>query len=818
METHQDPYPSFSVDPDFHSPELSSYYPCPKIHRFPVEIFNEIFLYTVQADPRSRRNLMLVCRHWHRIMLSTPGIHSQLRIHNWTKKRNVERFGRRWLLDVTININNKWKFDPVEFNVCFMVATKAASRWRSLAIISLPPLGECKGFQITHSLQHLESFKLAASCELGNFLDPLITAIATAVTSRFTAMEVFHPDAALYFVQPAHFQIFSSLTTLRLNCRRIKNPVDILPSLHKLEILEAHHLPLPVYPPAVDLPLIQILRVLRLKSVSVQWIAGRILPALEECSIIFPQHADAIRSVYMPSCSILTYHSNKLDTLEHFHHPPLARLEVKCGQWRTWSGNRQLATLHPIFATRSLSCLHLEIKCSERLLAYMLGLLPALEELRIGLSSPHALRSGFFLAFAARARSASAGPISQAISPLCRQLRMLHLHYKRWSRGAERNALIPTFGAIVASHPRKKQNFSFRLSFSEETKSQEWKIHKPVERFDIKLKSSRTYIGIPSPHGVVLLSCFLRGSTDGSEILPLLPEAEYITTNTVLTLPIDYLFSHHCLKEVRMIYTSWESGPNTPLSANAPLFHNLKILGVSSIPPSFLTGQTFHKLERYQERWIGCVDNPGQDPLTEMPVCTRLIVPLSRLATLKLPQICELVVSIDHEEPDYLWEQHIAVHANLSGLKLLGLCVGTREWSPFSDITKTLRSLPALEILVLSSNQLRVPYLTFFEALIPMNAQGTPGLHQSRWEGQISGVLCPSLESLQIEDIRPTEEPGLMPVLKDIVLLRAITGSPLKSLTFYYPGRQGGKWQLIGKDRSFIMEAVVPAQRFRLDI
>ena len=35
-------------------------------------------------------------------MLSTPGIHSQLRIHRETKKKDIERFGR-WLLDVTVD-------------------------------------------------------------------------------------------------------------------------------------------------------------------------------------------------------------------------------------------------------------------------------------------------------------------------------------------------------------------------------------------------------------------------------------------------------------------------------------------------------------------------------------------------------------------------------------------------------------------------------------------------------------------------------------------------------------------------------------------
>ena len=34
-----------------------------KAHLIPVEIFSEIFLYTVQADPHSRVKLMLVSRH-----------------------------------------------------------------------------------------------------------------------------------------------------------------------------------------------------------------------------------------------------------------------------------------------------------------------------------------------------------------------------------------------------------------------------------------------------------------------------------------------------------------------------------------------------------------------------------------------------------------------------------------------------------------------------------------------------------------------------------------------------------------------------------
>jgi len=797
---------------------------CHKAHLVPVEIFSEIFLYTIHVDRHSQTNLMVACRYWRDIMLSTPGIHSQLRIYSWTGKEDVERFGSRWLLGVTVdtqrlNPDGRLYVDPVKFHACFMAAAGAASRWRSLALLSLPPPGEYKDLQIMHPLQYLESFKLAASCELGNFLEPLIAAITTTVTPRFTVIEVLNPDAALQLAQPAHFRIFSSLTTLRLICRRAQNPVDILPSLNRLEIFEAHHLSLPIYSPGVDLPLTQILRVLHLKSVSVQWIAGRIFPALEECSIIFPHHADTIQSVYMPSCSILKYHSNILRTLEHFHHPPLARLEVKCGQWRTWRGSLQLAGLHRIFAAQSLTCLHLEIKCSERLLAYMLGLAPSLEELWMGLSSPHALSSAFFLAFAAGGHNASTKPSSQTLAPLCRQLKKLHLHYKRWSRGAERNGLIPAFGAIVTSYPPEEHVFSFEWSFGEGLELQEWIVHEPAERFDVEWRGTdRTFIGVPSRHGIVPLSRYFwnRGPFFiGVDDRPLPRESEYISTDDILELPIDHFFSFHNLKEVRTPGLILYMQSNRQSSPDTPFFHTLKVLVVMVFQSSPLASQIFHRLERYQENHAWDVDKPRQDRLIEMPLCTRLVTRLSRLATLKLPQVRELEVFVDNEEePDYLWERHVAVNARLSGLKLLFLSQRLDARSSFNDIPKILGSLQALEFLVLNSVHLVDPYVTFFEAFLPMNAQGTPELI---WEGQIPEVLCPRLESLQIEDINPTVKPGLMPVLKNIVTLRAIHGSPLKSFTFYDGGDEK-KWELIGRDGSFVMEGVVPARPFQLDI
>ena len=809
------------------------YQPLPRhvTHFIPAEIFSEIFLYTIQADPRSRTELMLVCRHWHNIMLSTPGIHSQLRIHRETKKKDVERFGRRWLLDVTVDPEHvpvnpyrviKPDFDHVEFCACFMAAAEAASRWRSLALLSLPLSGEQRNLQIMHPLEHLESFKLATSCDLGNFLVPLLDAITTTVTPRFNVMEVFHPDAALYLLQPAHFQIFSSLTTLRLICRRMQNPVDVLPSLRKLEVFEAHHLFLPMYPPGVDLPLVQTLRVLHLKSASVQWMAGRVFLALEECYIIFPHHADTIQSVYMPSCMNLKYDSNNLGPLEHFHISHPEKLEIKCCQERTSMGTLQLAALHPIFASQSLTCLHLEIKCDERLLAYMLRLVPALEELWMQLSSPHVLSGAFFLAFAAGGPNAGAGLSNQTTAPLGRKLRVLHLHYKRWLRGPERNAVIRAFGAVVASHPSKEQSFSFRFGFGGGSELQEWIVHEPVERFDSGSHKTTT-IGVSSPDGIVHLSrsdVNSRRPLTESEYLPPPRESEYITTDVRLVLPIDFLFSFHSLKEVKMTSLDLKMKLDKQFLLNTPLLHTLKVLIVWSISSSCFAGQTFHKLEKFKTwgveyRYDDLI--PQQGPLTEMSVCTTLVVPFSLLGTFKLPQIRELSVHNIGKE-GHIWEKHIAFNANLSGLRLLHVMHPLGP--PSIDFIKFLRLLPALESLIISVGYHRSLSVDYLEAFVPMNVLGPSRPNQSTWEDRISGVLCPKLESLQIEGISLTKQTELMPVLRDIVTLRAAIGSPLKSFIFYFQGylETPQKWQLIGRDQGFMMEEVVPAEKFRLDI
>jgi len=464
-------------DSDSDLSEIRPLLPPGKADLVPVEILSEIFLLAVQEQPRYRERLMLVCRRWHAIVLSTPGIHSQLAIRRATQKEVVQAFilGRKSRLRVVVDMNDEKDgsdFNPETFYACFMAAAQAASRWSSFNIISPPPYGEYTGLQISQPLMHLESFKVA--CGFDGFIDPLMTALGRCGSPSLTTIHLKDPTAVLYLVQPAYLYITQSLTTLKvILSKRMDNPVDILPHLHRLQHFEARNLYLRFYPPDASLPLTDTLSHLYLRSVSVQWMAGHVFLALKECEVKFPRHADIIQGlqpVTMPSCSRFLYHSNNLHPLAQFHLPSLEKLDVKCGQWNVWRGNPHLVALCPVVAAgaKSLTELRLDVECSEQLLLYMLSLIPALTVVRLGLSRPNALSTTFFQAFILREPNADGAsdmvrPPGQATITLCPSLKSLYLDYRRWLRGPNQKALIETFGHIVASRDLKESQRLFTL-------------------------------------------------------------------------------------------------------------------------------------------------------------------------------------------------------------------------------------------------------------------------------------------------------------------------------------------------------------------
>ena len=732
-------------------------------------------------------------------------------------------------MGVTVDMKdegNGSRFNAKSFRECFMAAIEAASRWSSLDLISPPPHGEYKDLQILQPLMHLESLKLAHGFD--ESFEPLIASIGRNATPNLTVMTLADPAAVLCLAQPACSHIYYSLTTLKiLLFKRMDSPVDVLPHLHRLETLEACRLCLSFYPPDSPLPLTHTLRFLYLKSVSIQWMAGHIFPALEKCHIIFPHHTDTIdasQPVTMPFCSFLLYDSNDLRPLSQFHLPSLDTLDVKNAQWSIWKGNRQLISLCPIVADtpQTLTVLRLDIKCGDRLLSYLLELAPALEELWLGLAHPNALSKTFFKAFIARELhpdgvSEMVGPLSQTIAPVCPSLKLLHLHYKRWMRGPDKRALVIALGNIVGSRQLEAESsFSLRLSFDEVPTESPWTVGKPVRKIR-DLEGGELILGYSTLHSIIPMPRLLPKR--GLVSLPFKkPESLHLLASNSTTFEFLLTRDHMQL----MVNGYHKPPPPPPLPCALPLFDALRVLVMKGGNPSFLGGHTFPRLERCRLLKEGRLKlGPSKRILTEvgMPVCTRAdIDDLWVLTALKLPRIHEL--ALDFSDPKYpvIWEKHIAVNGNLSGLNLLHM---KNYWNTRDrDLIAILRSLPLLETLIVTT-WLGVD---LFKAFLPMEANGTIVQKQASGEGQTLAVLCPRLRHLQMEssDYYMTKTPHWAASAAEIVNLRAECGSPLKMFTYIeLAPKPGKKFELVGRDGSATTEksALVEGYKgFKLDI
>jgi len=791
-----------------------------KAHLIPVEILSEIFLFVIQDWPAAKAHLELVCQRWYAIMISTPGIMYRLWIRRATKKEVVQAFiqRRKTSFAVIVDVNDKGDgedFNSEDFHASFIVACQAAPRWQFLNLRSLPPPGEYKAPDTTvKSLESLRGFIMSEHCDLGSFLEPLMTVITTTALPRLTKLVLSDSRAVIYLVQPTCLHCFFSLTTLTIKLsRKMESPADILPHLRRLEYFDAQNLYLPIYSPDTSLPLIHTLSSLTLKSVSVQWMAGKVFPALESCYITFPHHSDAIcvQPVTMLACTELVYDSNDLEPLRHFHHPPLNHLQVTCGQWNVRRGNPQFVAICPtVFASaQSLCVLDLEVQCSERLLVLALRLLPALNELVLRLASPHALSETFFQGFV-DTRSNAVRPYEMASLPrlpLCAKLTTFEVHYRRWLRDAESRGLIPVFSDIVSSREPEDCTISLRVGWPEEY----WFVQGPVESTcDVPDDDELSVIGVSSPYGIIPLHWFEQPSLRSLMEVPF-KEAEYLVARHRLS--IGCLSTLHNLVELR-VGDQQDLLPTAP-PPTLPLFRTLRVLAAENIHPSFLAGQTFHKLERGRMSLQGEGPKLSHKQVTQMPVCTRLDVgDLTLLASFQIPQICELGISFDHPEFDMIWEKHIAVNANLSGLELLHV----RGRHQQADLIQALRCLPALESLIIrNGSDLDAD---FFGDFVPMPPNETTASMQAHNGGHVSAVLCPMLKSLLIEEYDLTQRLELMPVFRQVVTLRTVCGSPLKRFTLF-DFALGRKTRLIGRQGGFVVKIIVlggGAKRFRLDI
>ena len=437
------------------------------IRRLPVEMLAEIFALSISSHAHTPLELMRICRHWRGVVLTMPRIWSYLRLCTWTRPDKVEFILERTgvtPLDVEIDPS----IDDVnvvtnEFRkyAGFELAAKEATRWRNLTITNFPnkldidayPTPEKPAFEICGPMDKLESFQIMSICEDSAVFNQLLDVVGGSSHDKLTEMELSSPNAIYHLAQPQFASIFCALVNFKVDVREMRTEVDILAQFQRLENLEAYRLRLPTYPIDTDLPIVRTLKSMKIKTVSVQWMAGRTFPNMKECTIIWPHYPEMLApggGVDLPVCTHFTYDDHIIDTLPNFRIPKLDKLVVRNEAWNKPRGSTQLAAVWNGNTSQEAPLkprvLHLETQCHDQHLINALSMLPELEELHLGVVRPDGLGKKYFGALQAKKGRSARGTHT---STLCPFLKVFGIRYRRWLRDDERDEITPLLRKIV---------------------------------------------------------------------------------------------------------------------------------------------------------------------------------------------------------------------------------------------------------------------------------------------------------------------------------------------------------------------------------
>jgi len=263
-------------------------------------------------------------------------------------------------------------------------ALSSTGQWNELTISSLPPedLASGLGFQSARPMSVLRALHVVAGCVYSPSFMHLLELVPTE--APLSELGLHLSFATTHFLQPHWFPVLQNLTVLIVNGRDIHEPFGLLPALTRLHTFEADRLPLPWYELNANLPLLCTLHRLQIRASSVQWMAGREFPCLEDCAILLPHHWGAVQEheVQLPSCSKFTYHGYPMTTVQYFRVPQMRAMELKshdCNKQRVY---QQICPLFRVDGGISkLTTLHITLQCSEQAFIKVLKYLDHLQEL-----------------------------------------------------------------------------------------------------------------------------------------------------------------------------------------------------------------------------------------------------------------------------------------------------------------------------------------------------------------------------------------------------------------------------------------------------
>ena len=355
-------------------------------------------------------------------------------------------------------------------------AMQVTSRWRTLVVETFPAKADLPEDLVNRGLQQcfdpvmsrLKTLTIKCHCEMSPLLDRLLRILGSTTSGELTAVTI-NSAIVTSFLVPTYSSIFRSVTVLSLDVPGLRNPVDLLLHLHRLEVLTASHLPLSVYHDDVDLPFVHTLRHLTLRSVSIQWMSGRTFHVLESCTILFPlrRHILPTFRTTLPNCKDMSFEGYPLDILTGISAHKLSHLSVKCPSSYTPRGNRQLA----LFSGQALQegrlaprILHIGIEATNEAWTKAFAFMSNLEELVFENAQPSSLGvkalSSLVVLPVGADNTGTTGTPGSRNTPACPSLKRFGLRYRRWLRPSEHFDLIPVFKSIIES--RQQSEFSLQ--------------------------------------------------------------------------------------------------------------------------------------------------------------------------------------------------------------------------------------------------------------------------------------------------------------------------------------------------------------------
>src|SRR5258706_6161339 len=314
----------------------------------PMELLRYIFLYSIESKQMKSGKLASVCRYWWFVVTSITSLWSTLKVGTWTETERVATWLQRaYPKKVVIDTQGRKLPSEGPAFAALQNALASTSQWHELTISSFLPEGLSSQLdvQVASPMVVLKTLHVAVGCVESPSFFHLLNLVPTG--APLTELRLQASFASTHFLQPHWFPVLQNLTVLIVNGKNIDEPFELLPTFTQLQIFEADRLHLPLYGPDTNLPLLSTLRKLHLRACSIQWMAGRHFPFLEECAILLPRHWVTIQwdEVVFPSCEKLTYHGHPITAIQYFRVPEMRAMELishDCNEWRVHQHLRHL--------------------------------------------------------------------------------------------------------------------------------------------------------------------------------------------------------------------------------------------------------------------------------------------------------------------------------------------------------------------------------------------------------------------------------------------------------------------------------------------